>query len=111
MWERIRKRRGEGVPELNKRFIRQSLDVMILGLLKQQPMSGFEIIKFVHERFGILLSAGTVYPLLHFLKEEGLLNTIKEGKSIKYKIINKRRVDKILNEHIKTRKDLEKLIA
>jgi len=41
---------------------------------------------------------------------KGILNATKEGKSIRYKITNKRRVNKILNEHIEARKALEKNI-
>ncbi len=53
--------------------VKNSLDVIVLALLKQQPMCGFDIIKTIVQRFNILLSQGVVYPLLYSLKEQGYL--------------------------------------
>lgn len=51
------------------------MDIMILIELNNKgvPMSGYDIIHFVHRRFNILLSSGTVYALLYSMEREGLI--------------------------------------
>ncbi len=95
--------------KINEEFIKKSLKLIILILLKQRPMSGFEIIKSINEKFGILFGSSTVYPLLHSLKNTGLLESIKEGKSIRYKIGDREGVRKILYYHDKAANGLKKL--
>jgi DNA-binding PadR family transcriptional regulator len=50
---------------------------MILGLLKDKPSYGYEIIRDLEERFGGLYtpSAGTVYPTLQMLEEMGYVTS------------------------------------
>ncbi|MFH1337595.1 MAG: PadR family transcriptional regulator [Nanoarchaeota archaeon] len=105
----IHKRKRRGAEEFNKKFVMHSLDIVILTQLRQQSMSGFGIIKLVHEKFGVLLSAGTVYPMLHSLKKNGILKTTRSGKSILYKIKSEKKLDKILSGHLESYKMLKKL--
>lgn len=55
------------------RLVRDYLDILILALLAGKPMCGTDIMDIVHRNFNVLLSPGTIYPLLHKLKKEGLL--------------------------------------
>ena len=41
--------------------------------VKKRNMSGYDIIGFVHSKFRILVSSGTVYSLLYSLELEGLI--------------------------------------
>lgn len=95
---------------INKDSIRKSLNIIILTMLKHEQMSGFEIIKKINEKFGVLFGPSTVYPLLHSLEEHGLLTSSKTGKSIIYKIGNKQRVHKVLYHHFKLHMDLTRKI-
>lgn len=56
-----------------ERFVKEYLDLVVLALILNKPMCGTEIIDEVHKKFNVLLSPGTLYPLLHGLKENGLL--------------------------------------
>lgn len=56
-----------------ERFVRDYLDIVVLALISSKPMCGTDILDIIHRNFNILLSPGTIYPLLHRLKEEGLL--------------------------------------
>jgi DNA-binding PadR family transcriptional regulator len=56
-----------------ERCVKSSLDVIVLSLLQQEPMCGFDVIKTIVQRFNVLLSQGVVYPLLYSLKEQGYL--------------------------------------
>ncbi len=113
-----RKRLGAWVLEgrrekdfIDKDFIRQNLNIVILVLLRRQPFSGFELIKIINNASGVLVSSGTVYPLLKSFEEDGLINKIPSGeKNIRYKVVNKGKVDKILNNHIEAFKNLENLM-
>lgn len=56
-----------------EQHVKNSLDVIVLSMLYQEPMCGFDIIKTIVRNFDILLSQGTVYPLLYSLKKQGYL--------------------------------------
>jgi len=56
-----------------ERFVKEYLDIVVLSLIAGKPLCGTDILDIVHRNFNVLLSPGTVYPLLHKLKKEGLL--------------------------------------
>jgi PadR family transcriptional regulator, regulatory protein PadR len=49
------------------------LELCILNLLARQPMYGYQIVKRVTAIPGLVLSEGTIYPLLSRLKGQGFL--------------------------------------
>lgn len=49
------------------------LELCILNLLAHQPMYGYQIVKRITAIPGLVLSEGTIYPLLSRLKGQGLL--------------------------------------
>jgi len=65
-------------PLLSKRrkgFTRSLLDLLILvGLGNDCLQSAYDIILFIHKKFDILLSSGTVYANLYRLERNGLIN-------------------------------------
>jgi len=69
-------------------------------------MCGTDIIGTIHLEFNVLLSPGTIYPLLHSLKEKGLLTIKKHGKAKTYTPAEdaEQKIKSIVNEHIQTRK-------
>jgi DNA-binding PadR family transcriptional regulator len=84
-----------------ERFVKEYLDVVVLALVAGKPMCGTDILDIVHRDFNVLLSPGTIYPLLHRLKKEGLLEC---ECSIKKKIYKPARgseanIQRILDEH------------
>lgn len=65
--------RSGAADETIDRLVREYLDIVILALVAGKPMCGTDIMDIVHRNFNVLLSPGTIYPLLHKLKKEGLL--------------------------------------
>jgi hypothetical protein len=65
--------RSGAADETIDRLVREYLDIVILALVAGKPLCGTDIMDIVHRNFNVLLSPGTIYPLLHKLKKEGLL--------------------------------------
>ena len=58
---------------------------VILRLLKEKPRHGYEVIKALEERFSgcYTPSAGTVYPTLQLLEDQGYVRVVEEsGKKV-----------------------------
>ena len=64
--------------------MRGMLSFLILFLLSKKSMNGQEIAKELEKRRGEKPSPGTIYPALKHLKEEGLIQERKAGKTITY---------------------------
>jgi len=62
--------------KLQRRVIKSFMDILILAELKKGSLSGYDIIDFIHKKFGILVSSGTVYSLLYSLERDGLIKGI-----------------------------------
>jgi len=62
------------------KIVKDNLKTIILALIQKKPMCGTDIMETIHLEFNVLLSPGTIYPLLHSLKERGLLTFQKNGK-------------------------------
>ena len=53
------------VKKLEKRTVKSFMDLLILSELRNGPMSGYDAIGYIHNKFGVLLSSGTIYSF-HF---------------------------------------------
>jgi DNA-binding PadR family transcriptional regulator len=64
------------------------LRLYLLGLLAERPMHGYELIQELSQRFGgtYAPSAGTVYPRLTRLQEEGLIVARSDGRRTVHEI-------------------------
>lgn len=58
---------------IHRRIVKDFLDMLILMELRKRSMSGYDVINFVHNKFAILMSSGTVYSLLYHLERNGLI--------------------------------------
>lgn len=69
-------------------FAHGQLRLYLLALLEQAPRHGYEVIRALEERFEGMYSpsAGTVYPRLARLEEEGLVVREDEGRKAVYRI-------------------------
>lgn len=61
------------IKKMHRRIIKSFLDVLILAELRKNVMSGYDIIGFIHNKFSMLVSSGTVYSLLYSMEREGLI--------------------------------------
>lgn len=89
--------------KINKELLKGSTTMLVLTLLKKKPMYGYEIIKDMELKSKGVFSfkEGTLYPILHALEEEELVNSFwSEGENSrkrKYYEITKKG-NKILEE-------------
>ena len=80
---------------IDKSLISGSTAMMVLKLLSEKDMYGYEMIEVLRERSQnvLELKAGTLYPLLHGLEEKGMLTAYEKeagNKIRKYYSITKR---------------------
>jgi len=89
-----------------EKMVKDNLETIILALLQKKPMCGTDIIGTIHLEFNVLLSPGTIYPLLQSLKEKGLLTSEKYGKAKMYAPARdaELKIRSIINERIQARK-------
>ena len=70
--------------------MRGFLSFLILRLISKKNMSGKDITEELERRKSCRPSPGTIYPVLKYLNENGLIKEIKDGgKEKKYIITNK----------------------
>ena len=69
-------------------FAHGHLRLYLLSLLNETSMHGYELMQALDERFGGTYkpSAGTIYPRLAKLEDEGLVTKLKEGRRAIYAI-------------------------
>ena len=69
-------------------FSHGSLRLYLLSLLDESPKHGYELIQALSDRFGGTYSpsAGTIYPRLAKLEEEGLVSKTTDGRKTVYSI-------------------------
>jgi len=68
------------------RHVKAFLDIVVLAMLNGQPMYGYKLIAAVHKEFGVLLSPGSLYPLLHSLEDNKLIKSSFHGGKIVYEV-------------------------
>ena len=63
--------------EFDKELVKGSTGPIVLALLKERQMYGYEIVKVVNERTGGLFrwKEGTLYPCLHRLESDRLVRS------------------------------------
>ena len=64
---------SEILMKMNRRAVTNFLDVLILLKLRNSSFSGYDIISYIHKRFDMLISSGTVYSCLYHLERDGLI--------------------------------------
>lgn len=60
--------------ELQRSIVKNFLDTVVMVKLKTSgSLSGYDIMEYVQQKYGVLISSGTVYSLLYSLERKGLL--------------------------------------
>lgn len=82
-------------------FAHGHLRLYLLSLLAEEPMHGYELILALEERFGgtYTPSAGTIYPRLAKLEEEGLVTKSVDGRKTVYNITDAGRAELAARRH------------
>jgi len=76
-------------------FAHGDLRLYLLSILTEHPMHGYELIRALGSRFGGTYqpSAGTIYPRLAKLEEEGLVTKTADGRKTVYAITDAGRAE------------------
>ncbi len=85
----------------SRRFFRQGeVRLALLSLLGEEPAHGYELMKRLEERSGGMYqaSAGTVYPVLQQLEDEGLVRIQEEDGKKVYHLTDAGREELVLHE-------------
>ena len=91
------------IKKMHERVIKTFMDTIILAELQNGSISGYDVISFIHNKFGFLASSGTVYSLLYSLERNDLVEgTWSERKRV-YKLTEKgaKTISTIINSHDK----------
>jgi DNA-binding PadR family transcriptional regulator len=60
--------------EFHRSIVKSFLDTVVLARLRNcGRLNGYELIEYVHQKFGVLISSGTLYSLLYALERKGLI--------------------------------------
>lgn len=73
------------IGKIERRIITRFMDLIILSILNHDgsEISGYDLIKYFHRKFNILMSSGTVYSQLHYMEREGWLKSREnDGKRV-----------------------------
>jgi len=81
-------------------FVKRELNTIVLALLAEEPMCGRELKLAIFKHFNVLLSSGTLYPLLHDLEKENLLQCHNGIKTKTYRPTDEKKIREMIYEHI-----------
>lgn len=105
----IRKRLGEEY-RLNqrKKALLGIIDVLILQWIKENPISGQDIMNKILKQFDIKIGPGTMYPILYSLKNRNLVNTKIDKKRKLYLLTNKGKIASkvFMEDYLKIQEDI-----
>jgi DNA-binding PadR family transcriptional regulator len=103
----------EVLKKMHRRIVKSFMDVIVLAELKDgHPMSGYDVIGYIHDRFGILVSSGTVYSLLYSMERDGLIEGRRAKRKRVYTLTEKgdKKIETILNANDKIKSLLTSLL-
>jgi len=91
-------------------LLKSFLDLIVLAMLNGNPVHGYMIIANLHRTFGVLLSPGTLYPLLYQLEAEKLIQ-VKEVKRKKLYALTPLGLKKVNQINMTYKKNSEKIFS
>lgn len=86
-----------------EQFVKNELESIVLALTLKKPLCGLAIKEQIHKKFDVLLSSGTLYPLLHKLETKGLLEAKSGIKTKRYAPVDKEKIVAKLDEHMQAK--------
>ena len=71
--------------------------------LRNGSLSGYDVISYIHNKFNLLVSSGTVYSLLYSLERNGLVEGTWDERKRVYKLTEKgeKTIDTLLSANDK----------
>jgi PadR family transcriptional regulator PadR len=62
--------------EVQVKLTKGLLDMIVLQLLNEQPMHGYQVITKIRRSFGVYFGPSTIYPLLGSLEKKGQVSSV-----------------------------------
>ena len=90
--------------ELRWRFIARFLDVLILGALREKPMSGYDFMGLTSKKFYVNMSPGIIYSTLYSMERKGLIEGENRKRKRVYTLTPKGK--ETLDTILKTKKEI-----
>jgi DNA-binding PadR family transcriptional regulator len=72
-----------------EKFVKTFLDILVLTVLNNGALCGYEILAQIHEKLNVLISPGTLYPLLHMLEKKGIIESRPNNRKKDYELTRK----------------------
>ena len=90
---------GRILKKMHERIIKNFMDIIIMTELRNGPLSGYDVISYIHSKFNLLISSGTIYSLLYSLERNGLVEGVWDERKRIYKLTEKgqKTIETILN--------------
>ena len=80
---------GRILKKMHERIIKNFMDIIIMTELRNGSLSGYDVISYIHNKFNLLVSSGTVYSLLYSLERNDLVEGVWEERKRVYKLTEK----------------------
>jgi len=103
---------GRILRKMHERIIKNFMDIIIMAELRSGPLSGYDVISYIHNKFHLLVSSGTVYSLLYSLERNGLVEGTWNERKRTYKLTEKgqKTIETILNSNDKIKSFMTSLL-
>jgi len=98
-------------PEVVENIIKRELKNILVSLLLTKPMCGTDLVKLLYQKFKVFISPGKLYPTLHELEKEGLLEYEYQLKNKVYSIKEKEQAQILLKTHAKANSLLTEILV
>lgn len=88
------------LPPLHKKVLKALLETALMVKLEHEPLSGYDLLLEFNERFGIVLSPGTVYSTLSNMERDRLIASEVHSRKRVYKLTGEGReaLDEVLGD-------------
>ncbi|MEM3162560.1 MAG: PadR family transcriptional regulator [Candidatus Bathyarchaeia archaeon] len=98
--------------QMRERIIKSFMDIIIMHELRNGPLSGYDVISLIHNKFNLLVSSGTVYSMLYSLERNGLIEGKWEERKRVYKLTDKglKTIETLLNSNDKIKDFITKFL-
>ena len=80
---------GKILKKMHERIIKNFMDIIIMTELRNGSLSGYDCISYIHNKYNLLVSSGTVYSLLYSLERNDLIEGVWEERKRVYKLTQK----------------------
>ena len=80
---------GKILKKMHERIIKNLMDIILMTELRNGSLSGYDVISYIHNKFNLLVSSGTVYSLLYSLERSGLVEGTWDERKRVYKLTEK----------------------